>query len=120
MTSQVIHPFFTNMTKQTKSKTYGSGHLRINLNSERGNIYALWGIALDVMEQLGYTPEQKTQGLAELKVGNYEENLEAFGNHKVFGTLFQLYYSPEYMFGWDEGEWGNPNEEDEDSDEEDD
>ena len=101
------------------TKTYGRGHLRINLNSPRGNIYSVWGVALNLMKQLNYTEEKRSKTLAELNVGKYEENLEAFGNHKVFGNLFKLYRSPEYTFDWDEGEWGNPDEEeDEDSDEE--
>jgi len=111
-------PFKTTMDAlktepKTKTKTYGCGHLRINLNSPRGNIYSVWGVALNLMKQLNYTEEKQTTEFAKLKAGNYEECLKAFGDHKVFGNLFQLYYSPEYTFDWDEGEWGNPNEEDE-------
>jgi hypothetical protein len=116
-----LHPFFTKMTskataKQT-SKTYGRGKLRINLNSPNGNIYAIWGVARNLMIELGWDETKRNETLASLQVGNYEECLEAFGKHKVFGSLFKLYYSPSYMLDWDEGEWGNPNEEeDEDED----
>jgi hypothetical protein len=101
----------------SNSKTYGRGKLRINLNSPRGNIYAVWGVALNLMQQCLYSKEEINKTLAELKVGKYEDCLKAFGDHKVFGSLFKLYYSPEYMMDWDEGEWGNPNEV-EDSEEE--
>jgi hypothetical protein len=104
----------------SNTKTYGHGKLRINLNSPRGNIYAVWGVALNLMNQCLYTKEEKEKNLAELRVGKYEDCLEAFGKHKVFGSMFKLYYSPEYMMDWDEGEWGNPNEEDSDSEEEED
>jgi hypothetical protein len=98
------------------TKTYGRGKLRINLNSPRGNIYAIWGIAMSTMEQSGYSKEKINETLAGLRKETYEECLEAFGKHKVFGSLFKLYYSPEYIFHWDEGEWGNPDEEDSEDD----
>lgn len=106
----------TKMSDTKTSKTYGKGKLRINLNSPRGNIYALWGVALNLMKQLNWDEKQRNETLNSLQVGKYEECLEAFGKHKVFGNLFKLYYSPEYMDDWDEGEWGNPNEEDSDED----
>jgi hypothetical protein len=105
------------MTTDT-TKTYGRGKLRINLNSPRGNIYAVWGVALNLMEQSLYSKEEISETLTSLRVGNYEECLQAFGKHKVFGSLFKLYYSPEYMMDWDDGEWGNPNEEDIDEEDE--
>jgi hypothetical protein len=114
----------TKMTDNNNtSKTYGRGKLRINLNSPRGNIYALWGIALSVLEQSGYTKEEISENLASLRKDTYEECLEAFGNHKVFRHLFKLYYSPEYLFHLDEDgdEWSGYSEDDEeDSDDEED
>jgi hypothetical protein len=104
MTEREVQP------KPTTSKTYGRGKLRVNLNSPRGNIYAVWGLALNLMKQCHYTEEETSKNLAELKKDTYEECLQAFGKHKIFGNLFKLYSSPKYMTQYDEGEWGNPDE----------
>jgi hypothetical protein len=122
-TSNIQHPFFTKMATNTKttnkSKTYGRGKLRINLNSPRGNIGVIWAIAMNLMEQLKWNKQKTEETLKSLEADDYEKCLEAFGNHKVFGNLFQLYYSPKYKLGWDEGEWGRPDEDyEEDSEEE--
>jgi hypothetical protein len=118
MTSTIQHPFFTMKAKTDTSKTYGRGKLRINLNSPRGNITEVWSVASNLMMQLNYTEEKQSEIFASLEKDTYEECLKAFGDHKVFGTLFKLYYSPEYMLDWDDDEWGNPNEEDDDEREE--
>ena len=129
MNSTIQHPFFTmkaktetsktetSKTETETSKTYGRGKLRVNLNSPRGNIYAVWGLASNLMMQSRYTEEESNKILDELEKDTYEECLEAFGKHKVFGNLFKLYYSPKYMTQYDEGEWGNPDEEDEECEE---
>jgi hypothetical protein len=131
MNSTIKHPFFTMQTKPIKiielsvedgvrkevPKTYGRGKLRINLNSPRGNIYNIWGVALNLMKQCRHSDEEISATLAELKKGSYDECLQAFGSHKVFGSLFKLYYSPTYMFGYDVDEWGNPDEQDDECEE---
>ena len=118
MNATTQHPFFTMKHETKTSKTYGRGKLRINLNSPRGNITEVWSVASNLMMQCRYTEEESNKILDELKKDTYEECLKAFGDHKVFGNLFKLYYSPRYMLDWDEGEWGNPNEEDDDEREE--
>jgi hypothetical protein len=106
--------------ENTLKRTYGTGHIPIDLRGPQGNVYAIMGQARMTARDLCWTEEQTKALMDEMTAKKkYVEVLEVFATK--FGDLFTLYRDEEdYEAALEEYEDGSSDEDEETDDEDED
>jgi len=104
--------------ENTLKRTYGTGHIPIDLSGPQGNVYAIIGQARMTARDLCWTEEMTKALMNEMmEKKKYVEVLEVFATK--FGDLFTLYRDEEdYEAALEEYEDGSSDEDEETDDEE--
>lgn len=102
--------------ENTLKRTYGTGHIPIDLSGPQGNVYAIIGQARMTARDLCWTEEQTKALMDEMTAKKkYVEVLEVF--EAKFGDLFTLYRDEEDYEAALEEEEDESSDDDEDDEE---